>query len=83
VQKYINTDLTLERYGNKGWYVFGKTKVFMEFKTGKLTSRVGGGYTFFVTFIKNHVEKFSLDKTLVPVKVAKKPTPGVIEIPEP
>jgi len=39
--------MTLERYGDKDWYKFGRIKVFIQFKRGKLVSRVGGGFTFF------------------------------------
>ena len=48
---YLDSPLTLERCSTKGWYIFGTQKVFIELKEGKLTSQVGGGYTFFADYL--------------------------------
>ena len=70
--------MTLKK-GNQGWYKFGNIKTHVEYKNGRLTSRVGGGYTFFADFLQDQMRKLGFNKSNP--EVDHQPKPAIVSNP--
>jgi hypothetical protein len=56
--KDFNSPVTIEKVNDTGSYKFGSVKVNISSDdNGKLTARVGGGFTSFQYFLKQQVER--------------------------